>query len=107
MDSAPRRSCSPPRCRRRLTGSHEAEKESFVSRSSLLVLSETEEWIVVDKPAFLEVHPSKPNGPVTLWDKLREVLAYEIANGGQVSIINRLDRETSGVTLIAKTRAAA
>ena len=72
-----------------------------------MVLSETEEWIVVDKPAFLEVHPSKPNGRVTLWDKLRELLAYEIANGGQVSIINRLDRETSGVTLIAKTRAAA
>jgi 23S rRNA pseudouridine1911/1915/1917 synthase len=35
------------------------------------------------------------------------LLAYEIANGGQVSIINRLDRETSGVVLVAKTAAAA
>jgi 23S rRNA pseudouridine1911/1915/1917 synthase len=76
-------------------------------RRSLTVLGESDEWIVVDKPPFLEVHPSKPNGRVTLWDQLREVLAYEIANGGQVSIINRLDRETSGVTLIAKTHAAA
>jgi 23S rRNA pseudouridine1911/1915/1917 synthase len=34
---------------------------------------------------------------------LRELLAYEIANGGQVSIVNRLDRETSGVTLGCQT----
>jgi 23S rRNA pseudouridine1911/1915/1917 synthase len=38
---------------------------------------------------------------------LRALLAYELANGGQVSIINRLDRETSGLTLVAKTREAA
>jgi 23S rRNA pseudouridine1911/1915/1917 synthase len=38
---------------------------------------------------------------------LREVLAFEIANGGQVSIVNRLDRETSGLILVAKTPVAA
>jgi len=38
---------------------------------------------------------------------LREVLAFEIASGGQVSIVNRLDRETSGLVLVAKTAAAA
>jgi 23S rRNA pseudouridine1911/1915/1917 synthase len=38
---------------------------------------------------------------------LRELLAFEIANGGQVSIVNRLDRETSGLVLVAKTSAAA
>jgi 23S rRNA pseudouridine1911/1915/1917 synthase len=53
------------------------------------------------------VHPSKPNGKRTLWDELRDLLSYELANGGQVSIINRLDRETSGLTLVAKHRAAA
>ena len=36
-----------------------------------------------------------------------ELLAYEIASGGQISIVNRLDRETSGVVLVAKTAAAA
>jgi len=71
------------------------------------VIAETEEWIVVHKPANIETHPSKPNGRITLWDGLRELLAYEIANGGQVSLINRLDRETSGLTLVAKTHAAA
>jgi len=38
---------------------------------------------------------------------LRELLAFEIASGGQVSIVNRLDRETSGLMLVAKTSAAA
>ena len=71
------------------------------------IIAESDDWIVVDKPPHIEVHPSKPNGRFTLWDGMRELLAYEIANGGQVSIINRLDRETSGLTLIAKHRDAA
>jgi 23S rRNA pseudouridine1911/1915/1917 synthase len=42
-----------------------------------------------------------------MWHLLRDLLAFELANGGQVSIINRLDRETSGLVLIAKTKPAA
>lgn len=71
------------------------------------ILGETEELLAVGKPAGLIVHPSKPGGPRTLWDELRGLLGYEIANGGQVSLINRLDRETSGVVLVAKTAQAA
>lgn len=71
------------------------------------ILGETPDLIAVDKPPFLLVHPSKPGGPMTLWDRLRELLAYEIAGGGQVSLVNRLDRETSGIVLVAKTAAAA
>ncbi len=59
---------------------------------------------MVDKPPFLLIHPSKPDGTPTLWAALREVLAFELVNGGQVSIVNRLDRETSGLVLIAKNR---
>ena len=71
------------------------------------VIDETDDYVVVDKPPFLLVHPTKPGGAPTLWKQLRELLAFEIANGGQVSIVNRLDRETSGLVLIAKTSAAA
>jgi 23S rRNA pseudouridine1911/1915/1917 synthase len=71
------------------------------------IVAESDDYLVVDKPPFLQVHPSKPSDTSTLWDELRGLLAYEIANGGQVSIINRLDRETSGLTLIAKHRDAA
>jgi len=75
--------------------------------SSFRILGESADLLAVDKPPFLLVHPTKPGGPVTLWDRLRELLAYELASGGQVSLINRLDRETSGITLVAKTAAAA
>ena len=56
-----------------------------------------------NKPPFLLVHPTKPDGPRTLWGELRQLFAFELANGGQVSIVNRLDRETSGLVLVAKT----
>ena len=71
------------------------------------VVSETEDYLVVDKPAFLLIHPTKPDGTPTLFAALRELLAFELVNGGQVSIVNRLDRETSGLVLIAKNAAAA
>jgi len=63
--------------------------------------------VVVDKPAHLLVHPSVPGNPTTLWDGLKEWLAFELVNGGQVSIITRLDRETSGIVLVATTTGAA
>ncbi len=71
------------------------------------IIDETDDYVVVDKPPFLLVHPTKPNGAPTVWKQLRELLAFEIASGGQVSIVNRLDRETSGLVLVAKTSAAA
>ncbi|MEY2558732.1 MAG: rRNA synthase [Verrucomicrobiota bacterium] len=71
------------------------------------IVAEQDDFLVVEKPPFLLVHPSKPNGARTLWGELKHLLAFEIANGGQVSIVNRLDRETSGLVLVAKNAAAA
>ena len=76
-------------------------------RRDFKIIDETDQYIVVDKPPLLLVHPSKPDGAPTLWAELRHLLAFEIVAGGQISIVNRLDRETSGVVLIAKTTAAA
>ena len=70
-------------------------------------MAETDDYLVVDKPPFLLIHPSKPDGTPTLWAALRELLAFELVNGGQVSIVNRLDRETSGLVLIAKNAVTA
>jgi len=81
-------------------------KSIRVSRD-FAIIDETEDYLVVDKPPFLLIHPTKPDGQPTLWKELRELLAFEIANGGQVSLVNRLDRETSGLVLVAKTPAAA
>ena len=79
----------------------------FANHPPFTVIAETDDFIVIDKPALLKVHPNVPGAEPTLYDDLRELLAYELANGGQISLINRLDRETSGVTLVAKTAEAA
>lgn len=73
----------------------------------LCVIFENNDFLVVDKPPFLMVHPKKPAGAGTLWHELKQLLAFELVNGGQISFINRLDRETSGLVLVAKNRRAA
>ena len=72
------------------------------------VVDETDDWIVVEKPAPLAVHPA--NGRTdepTLLEGLQALLACEVADGRGLSILTRLDRETSGLVLVAKTKAAA
>ncbi len=73
---------------------------SSTRSTDFTIIDETDDYVVVDKPPFLLVHPTKPNAAPTLWKQLRELLAFEIAGGGQVSIVNRLDRETSGLVLV-------
>ena len=77
------------------------------NHGNFTIVAESDDFIVVDKPPFLLVHPTKPTNARTLWGELKHLLAFEIANGGQVSIVNRLDRETSGLVLVAKNSAAA
>jgi 23S rRNA pseudouridine1911/1915/1917 synthase len=77
------------------------------AQDNFRVVAEGADWMVVDKPAGLLTHPTRPDGTPTLWDGLRELLAYELANRGQVSIVTRLDRETSGLVLLATTRPGA
>ena len=75
--------------------------------SDFAIIAEEDDFLVIDKPPFLLVHPTKPDGPRTLWCELKRLFAFEMANGGQISIVNRLDRETSGLVLVAKNAAAA
>jgi 23S rRNA pseudouridine1911/1915/1917 synthase len=81
--------------------------QSPITFSAGRILYENSTLLVCDKPSHLLIHPTKPDGTVTLWHQLTQVLAFEIANGGQVSVITRLDRETSGLVLVAKTHRAA
>ena len=71
------------------------------------VIDESGDWIVVDKPAPLAVHPANGKVEATLLGGLEELLLYERANGARLSILTRLDRETSGLVLVAKNAAAA
>lgn len=66
------------------------------------VLLNDERLLVIDKPGWLVVHPSK-NGPwSSLAGAVREGLGVET-----IRFIYRLDRETSGVIVLAKTEAVA
>lgn len=71
------------------------------------VIDETADWVVVDKPAPLIVHPANNKPEPTLLGGLENLYAYEIENGACLGIITRLDRETSGLVLVAKHTAAA
>lgn len=71
-------------------------------RAEFSVLYEDEDVLAVDKAAPLLMHPTGSKKEPTLWHGVRALLAYELACGGQVSLVNRLDRETSGIVLIAK-----
>jgi 23S rRNA pseudouridine1911/1915/1917 synthase len=71
------------------------------------VLDESEDYIIIAKPAPLIVHPSNGRVEPTLLCGLEGLLAFEIANGHKPAIITRLDRETSGLVLVAKHTDAA
>lgn len=71
------------------------------------VLDECDDWIVVDKAAPLIVHPANRKPEPTLLGGIEHLLAYEIQNGARPAVVNRLDRDTSGVVLVAKHTGAA
>lgn len=71
------------------------------------VIDESDDWIVVDKPAPLIVHPANRKPEPTLLGGLEKLLAYDISNGACLGIVTRLDRETSGIVLVAKSTEAA
>lgn len=69
-------------------------------RTDYTILMETAEFLAVNKPPDLPVHPAGCYFRNTLSMLLREEY-------GVVHPVNRLDRETSGVTLFARTPEAA
>ena len=67
------------------------------------IIREDAEWLVINKPADLVCHPSKNGEMSSLIGRVRLHLGPE----ARPHLVNRLDRETSGVTVIAKTDAVA
>jgi 23S rRNA pseudouridine1911/1915/1917 synthase len=69
----------------------------------LNIIHEDAELLVINKPAGLVCHPSKTGPMSSLIGRLRLYLGAD----SRPHLVNRLDRETSGVTFAAKTDAAA
>ena len=61
------------------------------------VVLEHSSFLIVDKPAGWLVHPTRPDGTFTLIDWLRDQYSDEF-----LSLISRLDRETSGLLLVGR-----
>src|SRR4029450_8122746 len=76
----------------------------------LTVVYEDADLLVIDKPAGLVVHPAPGHGTDTLVNAL-VARGAEGASGGiggarRPGIVHRLDRDTSGLLMVARTDAA-
>jgi 23S rRNA pseudouridine1911/1915/1917 synthase len=95
----------------RLEGGEHLEVEAAERRESALdpeeldlrIAYEDEHLLVVDKPAGLVVHPSAGHGSGTL---VHGLVGHAIAGGedaGRPGIVHRLDRDTSGLLVVARS----
>jgi 23S rRNA pseudouridine1911/1915/1917 synthase len=97
----------------RLAGGEEVEFESPDSATmelapetmDLRIAYEDEYLVVVDKPAGLVVHPAPGHATGTL---VHGLLAHDVAGGAteRPGIVHRLDRETSGLMVVARSEEA-
>jgi len=98
---------------RRLSGGEELEFEPPQKQSAelepeqmdLAIAYEDEHLIVVDKPAGLVVHPGSGHATGTL---VQGLLDHDIAGGdaARPGIVHRLDRDTSGLMVVARSEEA-
>ena len=66
------------------------------------ILAQHADFLAVAKPPHLLSHPTRPDGEPTLLGWLQEKFPGEF-----VALVNRLDRETSGTVLVARSPEAA
>jgi 23S rRNA pseudouridine1911/1915/1917 synthase len=85
----------------------EARPEPNLAQESmdLRIAYEDEHLLVVDKPAGVVVHPAPGHGSGTL---VHGLLAYDVAGGDEErpGIVHRLDRDTSGLMVVARSEEA-
>ena len=79
-------------------------REVVAQEMPLSVLYEDEHLLALDKPPGIVVHPTKGHRDGTVLNALTWI-ARDWGEGRQPGLVNRLDRGTSGVMLVAKTPA--
>ena len=80
----------------------EAEVEDEAEPISIKVIFEDDHLLVIDKPAGLVVHPAAGHAAGTLLNGLLHHNATQ-ANLPRAGIVHRLDRDTTGLMVVAKT----
>ncbi len=71
--------------------------------ADLKIIYQDEAMIVVDKPAGLVTTPSETQTEDTVADILQKEFGVKLERGG---VVHRLDKDTSGILLVAKTQEA-
>lgn len=82
------------------------EAEAVAQDIPLVIAFEDEHLIVVDKPAGLVVHPAAGNPDGTLVNALLHHCRGQLSGIGGVArpgIVHRIDKDTSGLLVVAKT----
>ena len=85
------------------------ETELAAEDIPLDIVYEDSELLVVDKPAGMVVHPGHGNWSGTLVNALLWHLKDEpgpVPEGGRAGLVHRIDKDTSGLLVVAKTERA-
>ena len=80
--------------------------EPEVSFNAKLIFQD-EDYVVIDKPPNLPCHPAGCFFNNTLWAALRQGMIDGIPPMDEIHFVSRLDRETSGIVLVARNPKAA
>jgi len=81
--------------------------KAIEANTDIEIIEHNPHWIVVNKPAPLIAHPIPRKVEPSLSEEVRTYAQQWGYSVDHISLITRLDRETSGVTLIAIDKAAA
>ncbi len=81
------------------------ESEHAPQEIALSILYEDDSLLVIDKPAGLVVHPGSGNRDGTMLNALLHH-APELSSIPRAGIVHRLDKETSGLLVVARTLTA-
>ena len=79
------------------------KKEEPKVNSNVDIVYQDEDIAIISKPTNLPVHPSGAYSQNTLYNILKETKEYK----GDVKLVHRLDRETSGLMIVAKNKQSA
>lgn len=80
----------------------EDESKALAEDISLAIVHADDDIVIVDKPAGLVVHPAAGNRDGTLLNALLHY-APELAALPRCGIVHRLDKDTSGLLMVART----
>jgi 23S rRNA pseudouridine1911/1915/1917 synthase len=84
----------------------QAQAKRFQDKTRLNIVFEDETILVADKPAGLLTMATEEERERTLYARLTEYVRLQTGGKGRIFIVHRLDRETSGLVVFAKTAKA-